>query len=53
MKVRMHPSRPEALTIAEQAVLTRWSLGETAEVLTDLQAGYPWFADRPSPQKVT
>jgi ankyrin repeat protein len=45
MKVRIHPSRPEALTIAEQAVLTRWSLGETAEVRTSVQAGYPWFAD--------
>jgi ankyrin repeat protein len=45
IKVRIHPSMPEALTIAEQAVLTRWSLGEAAEVLTSLQAGYPWFAD--------
>jgi hypothetical protein len=44
-RVRTHPVRPEAVTVAERATLHRWSLGETPEVLTGLQAQHAWFAD--------
>ena len=37
--------RPEAVTIAEQATLHRWTLGESAEVVTGLQAHHARFSD--------
>ncbi len=45
VRVRTHPVRPEAVTIAEQATLHCWALGETAEVVTGLQAHHAWFSD--------
>jgi hypothetical protein len=37
--------RPEAVTVAEQATLHRWRLGEAAEVVTGLQAPHARFSD--------
>ena len=44
-KVRVHPRRTEALTVAEGAVLTRWSLDDTPRRLASLQADHAWFSD--------
>ncbi|QDV36898.1 ankyrin repeat domain-containing protein [Tautonia plasticadhaerens] len=44
-KVRTHPLRPEAVTVADQAALHRWGLGEPPGVVTGLQAHHPWFTD--------
>jgi hypothetical protein len=44
-RVRTHPVRPEAVTIAEQATLHRWTLGESAELVTGLQADHARFTD--------
>ena len=44
-KVRLHPRRTEAVTIAEGAVLTRWSLNEPPRRLASLQADHAWFSD--------
>jgi ankyrin repeat protein len=45
MRVRAHPARPEAVTVAEHATLHRWALGESAEILAGLQAPHAWFND--------
>jgi hypothetical protein len=37
--------RPEAITVAEQATLHRWGLGEPSEVMTGVQARHAWFTD--------
>lgn len=44
-RVRTHPWRPEAVTVAEQAVLHRWGLGEPPEVVAGIQAQHSWFTD--------
>ena len=44
-RVRLHPGRFEAVTVAEGAVLTRWSLDEPPRMLTSLQADHAWFSD--------
>lgn len=44
-RVRTHPVRPEAVTVAERAMLHRWTLGEAAEVVTGLQAPHARFTD--------
>ena len=44
-RIRTHPQRPEAVTVAERATLHRWSLGEAPAVVNGLQAHHPWFSD--------
>jgi len=44
-KVRLHPRKYEAVTIAEGAVLTRWSLDDTPRRLASIQADHAWFSD--------
>lgn len=44
-KIRMHPMRPEAIAVAEQATLFRWKLGEPPEVVAGLQSHHAWFPD--------
>jgi|GEM_PF-1924796 len=43
--VRTHPSRPEAVTIADEATLHRWTLGESPNVAAGLRSHHAWFAD--------
>src|SRR5262249_49783512 len=40
-----HPRRAEALTVAEGAVLTRWSLDDPPQRLASIQADHAWFSD--------
>jgi hypothetical protein len=44
-KVRIHPRRAEALTVAEAAVLTRWSLDDPPRRLASTQADHAEFSD--------
>ena len=44
-KVRLHPRRCEAVTIAEGAVLSRWSLDDSPRRLITIQADHAWFSD--------
>ncbi len=44
-KVRLHPRRCEAVTIAEEAVLPRWALDEPPRILASIQAEHAWFSD--------
>ena len=44
-RIRTHPQRPEAVTVAERATLHRWALGEAPAVVKGLQAHHPWFPD--------
>jgi hypothetical protein len=44
-KVRLHPRGTEAITIADGAVLTRWSLDEPPIKLATIQADHAWFSD--------
>ncbi len=44
-KVRVHPERAEAVTVAEQAILTRWALEDPPRVLVGLQAAYEGFQE--------
>ena len=44
-KLKMHPRRPEAVAVAEQAMLFRWQLGEPPEIVAGLRSHHAWFAD--------
>ncbi len=44
-KVRLHPRKCEAVTVAEGAVLTRWSLDGTPRRLANIQVDHAWFSD--------
>lgn len=44
-RVRIHPLRPEAITVAERAVLHRWRLVNEPEVTTGIQARHSSFTD--------
>ena len=44
-KVRLHPRRAEAVTIAEGAILTRWSLDDTPQRIANIQVDHAWFSD--------
>jgi ankyrin repeat protein len=45
IKLRMIPGRSEAIAIAKDAVLSRWTLGERPVVAAALQTRHPWFTD--------
>src|SRR5207244_1145455 len=44
-KVRTHPRKHEAVTSAESAVLSRWSLADPPRVLKSIQAPHARFSD--------
>ncbi|WP_165247992.1 ankyrin repeat domain-containing protein [Paludisphaera soli] len=44
-RVRTHPLRFEAVTVADEATLHRWSLGESPHVVAGLRSHHAWFAD--------
>jgi ankyrin repeat protein len=44
-KVHIDPRRHEAITVADQAILSRWSLGDRPRILTSVQAAHAWFSD--------
>ncbi len=44
-RVRVHPRRTEALTVAEGAILTRWTLDDRPRRLASIQADHAWFSD--------
>lgn len=44
-RIRIHPTRPEAVTVADEARLHRWTLGESPNCASGLQSHHAWFAD--------